>query len=313
MRSYTKQTFRIYWQHVKRHRVLGLVAISGVVFANIASIIVPLFYKEFFDTLVEPISITARYVALVPILFKVLVAYLASWLFWRVGNFSLTYFQAKIMTELANTCFNYLHGHSVNFFNNNFIGSLVKRVGRFYRGFEGIADTFFYSWLPIGTQVSIIIGVLFLRNHWLSLTVFIWVIVYMAVNYAFSRYKFKYDVKKSEMDSVVTGVLADTITNQSNVKLFTGHEREKHLFRTVTMKLQRLRILTWNLDQIFEAIQVFLIIFLEVGTFYLALRLWRQGIVTVGDFVLIQAYLMEIFHRLWDFGKVIRRYYEHLA
>jgi ABC-type multidrug transport system fused ATPase/permease subunit len=52
---------------------------------------------------------------------------------------------------------------------------------------------------------------------------------------------------------------------------------------------------------------------LEIGIFYLAIRLWQRGILTVGDFVLIQTYLIRIFHRVWGFGRVIREIYEKLA
>ncbi|MBT3538673.1 ABC transporter ATP-binding protein [Candidatus Parcubacteria bacterium] len=54
-------------------------------------------------------------------------------------------------------------------------------------------------------------------------------------------------------------------------------------------------------------------IFLEVGIFYVAISLWKDGILTIGDFVLIQAYLLRVFMKLWDVGRIIRRFYEHLA
>ncbi len=52
---------------------------------------------------------------------------------------------------------------------------------------------------------------------------------------------------------------------------------------------------------------------LEFGIFYLAIKLWQKGILTIGDFVLLQAYLITIFMRVWDFGKTIRSIYENLA
>jgi ATP-binding cassette subfamily B protein len=52
---------------------------------------------------------------------------------------------------------------------------------------------------------------------------------------------------------------------------------------------------------------------LEIGLMFLAIKLWQKNILTVGDFVLIQAYLLRIFEKLWGFGRVIRDFYENLA
>jgi len=67
------------------------------------------------------------------------------------------------------------------------------------------------------------------------------------------------------------------------------------------------------LSDIFEAIQSFMMIAFDVALMYLAMRLWQKGVLTVGDFILLQAYLINMFHRTWDFGKNIRKMYEALA
>jgi ATP-binding cassette subfamily B protein len=51
----------------------------------------------------------------------------------------------------------------------------------------------------------------------------------------------------------------------------------------------------------------------EFAFVYLALQWWNQGILTIGDVVLVQAYLIRIFDQLWDTGKNIRAIYEALA
>lgn len=129
----------------------------------------------------------------------------------------------------------------------------------------------------------------------------------------FVKYKLPFDIKRSEGDSQVSGVLADTFTNQINVKLFNGYQRESRSFRNLVGKLQQLRLFTWNLGNIFEAVQGFLAIALEIGLFYFAVRFWQQGFFTIGDFVLIQSYIISLFDRIWDFGRVIQHFYEDLA
>lgn len=313
MEKYTKKTFRIFWNHINRYKIAGFFIMFSIIIGSITNIIGPILYKNFFDVLTNNNEIAVNIPHLTKILLKILAIYLVGWLFWRIATFTNSYFQTKIMAELSNTCFNYLHKHSVNFFNNNFVGSLVKKVNRFSRSFEGIADTLTWELLPLIVSITAIVIVLSFRNLILGISILIWVILYCISNYIFSTYKLKYDIKRSALNSKVTGVLADTITNHSNIKLFTGHKREENLFMKVTTKLQKLRRFCWDLGNKFEAVQVLFMIFLEIGIFYIALKLWQKQILSVGDFVLIQAYLLTVFRQLWNFGRVIRRYYEHMA
>ena len=313
MKYHTKLTFKIFWQHVLKYKLAGFLVVFSIVAGSITNVIGPLIYKDFFDVLVGSADIATTSQLLIQIIFKVFIVYMIGWVFWRIATFSNSYFQTKIMADLANTCFGYLHKHSFSFFQNNFVGSLVKKVNRFYRSFEGIADALTWELLPLVTQVVAITIVLGRRNYVLSLIIIGWTIIYCVINYFFSVYKLKYDVERSKMDTRVTGLLADTITNYSNVKLLGGYKREREAFGVETGRLQKLRRFTWDLASIFESVQVLLMIFLEFGIFYFAIKLWVSGTISVGDFVLIQAYLLTIFHKLWNFGKIIRHFYERLA
>jgi ATP-binding cassette subfamily B protein len=128
-----------------------------------------------------------------------------------------------------------------------------------------------------------------------------------------AQYKLKYDILYSEADSKASGYLADTITNNVNVKLFNGFGRELDSFKTLTEKVKKLRKIKWYLESTFEAIQGFLMIALEIGMFYVAVILWEKRIINVGDFVLIQAYVLHIFNQVWGFGRTVRFIYESLA
>ena len=309
MKYNTKLTFKIFWQHSMKYKLALFSVVFCIIGSSTLAIISPLYYKKFFDAL----SQDAQRGVLVDILMIVLVIYLFEWLFWRVGGFVNSYFQTRIMRDLSVTCFKYLHKHSFAFFGNNFVGSLVKRVNRFYRAFEGISDRLTWDLLPVIINVTLITIILGKRNIYLGIAILIWIIVYCAVNYVFTAYKLKYDIERSNWDTKVTGVLADTITNHSNVKLFNGYTRESQNFKKISTKLGNLRRFTWDLSGVFEAIQGLFMVLLEIGIFYFAINLWKEGVLTLGDFVLIQAYLLRIFMKLWDFGRIIRNFYEHLA
>jgi len=309
MKYKTKLTFKIYWQHAKRYGLALFFVVSFVLVADVFRVVAPYYYKKFFDALAAQASVEE----LVSILVAIFGFLIAGLVFKRTALFINSHFQTSVMRDLANTCFEHLHKHSSTFFHNNFVGSLVKRVNRFYRSFERVADKLFLDLLPIVANVTFAVVILSYRNIWLGVIMVVWVMFFCFITYLLTKYKLKYDIERSQLDTKVTGRLADTITNHGNVKLFVGYSREKKAFGSLTEALARLRKFTWNLGNGFDLAQGFLMILLEVGLMYFAVGLWEQGILTLGDFVLIQTYLFYIFARLWDFGRIFRDFYESLA
>lgn len=313
MKSYTKLTFKIFLEHALHYKGrLGVILVATAL-ATLVGLVPPLLYKRFFDLLSSDLKRLSSTSELVHIIVLILFVHLAITLFWRIAFFTNNRFQPMVTRDLAHTCFVYLHKHSFNFFNNNFVGSLVKRINRFYSAFETLLDRALFDLLKLAIEVSAITIILFTKSPILGASLFIWIVLFVILNYYYSVFKLKYDVQRSEQDTKVTGVLADTITNQSNIKLLVGHAREQGRFLSAMNELRRLRTLTWDLGQLAETVQVTLMIALEFFIFYFAIKIWNSGGLTVGDFVLIQAYILTIFHHIWDFGRIIRDFYEKIA
>ena len=98
-----------------------------------------------------------------------------------------------------------------------------------------------------------------------------------------------------------------------NIKLFTNYEGENERFAKVTDEQFRLRKKTWDLGNIGDLIQAALMISAEFLVMYIAVKAWSTGELSVGDIVLLQAYLVRIFDKLWNAGKNIQRVYEAIA
>jgi ATP-binding cassette subfamily B protein len=126
-------------------------------------------------------------------------------------------------------------------------------------------------------------------------------------------FKLKYDLKKSELDTKITAQLADSITNNVNIKLFSNLKREDGAFRNITEQLFKIRRFSWNLMTYLEATQATMMLIMEGLIMYLGIKFWKEGVLTVGDFTLIQLYLISIFDKLWGMGKQVRTFYEALA
>ncbi|MEK9166431.1 MAG: ABC transporter ATP-binding protein, partial [Patescibacteria group bacterium] len=285
--------------------------ILTIIAGNAADLYAPLLYKRLFDTLA--LGDGKAVASLVTVLLLILGVRLIHWLFWRVYWYTNSTFYARVMSDLLNTCFEYLQRHSYNFFNNNFAGGLVRRVNRYPKAFEEIADQLTLNIGQAVLRVGVILAILYFRHWALAAIIFGWAVVYTAFSIWFSRYKLKYDAERAKVDTKTTAHLADTIANNINLKIFGGTLRETESFRGVTDELYRIRRFTWILGWSIDSVQGLFAVLLEFGIFYAAVGLWQQGILTVGDFVLIQAYLLQIFWVLWDMGRYIRRMYESVA
>jgi ATP-binding cassette subfamily B protein len=311
MKSLTQETFKIFYKHTKPYlKTVALMLLTlavGVGFDTYQ----PFLFKDLFNLLAA--GNRAATGQMLNIIWLVLAVGLGSWAAWRTSQFALNFYEAKIMSNLLNTCFEYLQNHSFGFFSNNFSGSLVRKVNRYSRTFEDLADIVFQNICQTALQVTIIIVVLFVYFPPLGWIVLLWSLAYIYFNYRFALWKIKYDVARAAMDTKVSGHLADTVSNNINLKLFNGLGGEIREYKKLTGELYRLRLLGWNLGQVSESVQGALVVILEFGVMYAAILLWRQGKVTVGDFALLQAYLIQIFQQLWNFGRFVRRIYESVA
>ncbi len=313
MKNHTKLTLKIYWQHTKKYKWIFLTMVSSIIVIRVLSAVVPIYLKNFFNILTVGGDRNLLIPSLLHVLLLIAFTNFFIWALWRVATFLASILESRAIFDLSNYCFSYLHRHSFAFFNNNFVGSLVKRVNRFTRSYETTVDRFVFEFLQMFVEVVLAIGVLFYTNKWLGILMMLWVGFFVVVNLIFVKYKLKYDLQRSEADTKASGFLADTCTNNANVKLFNGYKKEVSRMWTLNDNLRRLRLLTWNLGQIFEAAQGALGVFLEIGMLYLGIKLWQKGLITPGDFILIQAYVWNVVLRVWDFGRTIQRVYEDFA
>lgn len=313
MKMNTKKTLRFFWKHISRFRLILSVMMVSLICAVVASMLFPFLYKNFFNAIASGGDRGVVFEQLVTIVLLILALDLAEWACWRVSQFLNNYLQPRNMANILNECFEYLHLHSYNFFNSSFSGALVKRVNRMARAFEALMDKFYWDLIPMAIRVFMVLVVMSYLQPMLGIIAGVWIVLFVSMNYFLSVYKLKFDLEKSKADTKVTANLADTITNAVNIRLFSALPFEKNRFNATTDDWFRKTKKSWNVGSIIEALQALLMVGLNFLILYFAAKYWKEGFLTVGDFALIQAYLLEIFHQLWNFGRIIRDIHENLA
>lgn len=305
--------FKAFWNAAKLQKWKLFLIIFGVAVTNVLYIITPLFYKRFFDVIFAGGDTPSVAQVLIRIIIFIGLLHGGAWLFTRIAEFSNHAFIPTATATLKQQAYNHLIEHSYGFFTNNFVGSLVQRVNRFGRAFERLSDDLIWNLLPLFIRVFGVLVVLFFINVWIDLVVLVWVLVFLAFNILFSRWKLKYDVQAAQMDSRATGYLADTLTNQNTVALFNGTQNEKKGYKQVTGDQAALTRFRWSLDATINAVQSALSFGIELVLFYVAIKYWSLGIITVGVFVLLQSYAGNLIDQLWGFTRVVRNVYEAYA
>lgn len=309
-----KDVLSAFWAGMKETKIWFFVLIFSIVLNNVIFSFIPLFYKDFFDIISSTSQGDSRVgQSLVLIIVKIAFLHAIIWIFWRVASFSINIFQPKTIARLKQNSFDYLMEHSYSFFSNNFTGSIVQRVNRFTRAFERLTDRFLFNVIPTAVQIIVIISILFFINSTIAFIFLGWLVVILIFNFFFSRWKIKYDIKVAEVDSRTTGRLSDAITNQNTIQLFSGVKKESTEFKKITEEQYKKTRFSWNIDAILDGFQAFLIFLIEFLVFYFAIKYWQAGMITVGFFVAVQIYILELAGKMWDFSRIIKDTFQSYA
>ncbi|MCX6702672.1 MAG: ABC transporter ATP-binding protein [Candidatus Wolfebacteria bacterium] len=307
------EILKAFWLGIKPQKWAFYTCIIAFSAVSVFQLIIPLFYKKFFDALALGGDRAAVVPQLIHFILIVLVLNAFSWLSFRIGLFTLDNFEANTMARLRRISYNYLLGHSYGFFLNNFSGALVQRIGRFSRAFEKLFDTIVFNIITLAINMAGVIIVVWFQSRFIAIAMLSWAVITMTGNYIFSRWKLKYDLRSAASDSATTAFLADTIANQATISSFTGTGYESVSFKDVSQKQANATRLAWDLSAVLDAVQAAFVVVIEFVVFYYGIKFWEQGVITIGTFVLIQAYLIGLINRLWNFSRVVRNIYEGLA
>ncbi|MEI6479908.1 MAG: ABC transporter ATP-binding protein [bacterium] len=310
---YISDVINFFWKGIGKNKLSLFVSVTAIALGSSASIISPVYYKKFFDVLSQGGDKAVLYPQLFHFLFIILGINFVSWALWRIGSFAVVHFEAHGMADLRTQAYRSLIFHSYSFFANNFTGAIVQRVGRYARAFEKIIDRITWDIVPLVVRVTGILIVTYYIEPKLTLIIIFWTLIYMMVSQVYSMWRFKHNVVMAEADSRTTAVLADTITNQNNIELFSSHKAEIKNFDDVVENQRRITQFNWNMNIGFDGVQALFSFVVEFIVFYFAIHFWQGNIFTVGSFVLIQLYVIGLSGQLWGFARIIRDFYEGYA
>jgi ATP-binding cassette subfamily B protein len=308
-----RQIFKHFWIGLKPTRWFFISSYLLYFLSNMVFIIVPTYYKKFFDILGQNVNRGSSMSSLIHIIVIVLVLHLVNWVLWRSGDFFYNIMITRTMARLRQNAFSYIIKHSHTFFSDNFTGGITAKIYRFVSAFQMLNNIIVYQIMSLLVTFIGSIAVTWFYSHIVSYLLLVWIFIFTTFNIFFSRWKFKYDIGVAEADSKSASYLSDAITNSSVISAFTGFAHEDQGYLTVTNNYARKSLFSMRLGDIIDAIQALLTVLIEFFIFYYVLKYWELGLATIGIFVLVQSYIISLAQQLWGLNKMVRVIYQGLA
>ena len=310
-KSFTKATLRIYWAHAKKYPKQLSILLIAPFFIAIFPLLRPLIYKNFIDTLSA--GNTEKFNELFSSLLLMAALSLAGWIFQSLYAFTYNKFTPKVTSDLYNSAFITLLDHSHDFFINNFAGGLAKKVTRFSHVFQRIFQQLTSQLGQTILRLIIIFVILGFHNKFIVAGMLVWAMVYLIIQVKILKYKQALNKLRQKAETKVSGELSDAISHHHAVLLFNGSNFEKERFSKSNAELVSATVKAWMAGTSILRVQNFLMIALDFGVMYFLLSQWRKGLATIGDFVLVQSYLMQAFERLWNVGQNIQEIEQEIS
>lgn len=312
-----KTTLGYYWKFGKNYKKSYFLKFFAMSISTLTGfVLVPFFFKKLIDIMTEANSLNKMdyWPDLLIIFGFFIAAHFATVLFRRIFDFAHIYFQVSLLRDLEKFCFEKLQDHSYDFFSNNFVGSLVSKVHRFYRSAERIDDISNFKIYPNVIGFSVSIAIIFFFTPKVAIIIAAWLILFFSgVYFLVKKFQLPLDQKNATAQSETTAALADPITNAITTKMFARKKYENSRFSSAVDKMFRVRKKAWYMHNNIDIFQAVMILFINMAVLYLVLKMWVAGAILLGTVVLIQMYLGQIYRNLWEFGSVIKDWNQSMA
>ncbi len=296
------------WEY--RGRVL--VALACLMVAKLAVVAVPLVLKRIVDTLdVAPGPDGIGSEELLVIALGFVAAYgglrIASSLFNELRDSVFSRVRYRAMHQLSTRVLTHLHRLSLGFHLERRTGSISKDLSRGTNSLSTISNLLVFNIFPTAAEFLLVAGILLSGYGWhYTLVVVVTVGLYIAFTLKFSGWRMQFRHEMNRLDSLANGRAVDSLLNYETVKYFNNESLEvesydQHMsdWADAGVKSQ-ITMSTLNFVQsAIVAVGVTLILML-------AARDVSAGTISIGDIVLINALMLQLFVPLNFLGVVYR-------
>ncbi|MGY8661059.1 ABC transporter ATP-binding protein/permease [Bradyrhizobium sp. UFLA05-109] len=245
----------------------------------------------------SPLVLTASYGAT-----RILMAVLTQ---WRDGIFARVAMHA--VRKLATITFVHMHELSLRFHLERKTGGLTRVLERGREGIEVIVRMVILQLIPTIVEVSLLMGVLFWQFDWrYVVATLITVVIYMYYTYIATEWRIGIRRKMNDSDTEANTKAIDSLLNYETVKYFGAEAREAQRYDRSVERYEEASVKTYTSLAVLNTGQAVIFTLGLTATMLMCAIGVRSGRNTVGDFVLVNAMMIQLYQPLNFMGMVYR-------
>jgi ABC-type transport system involved in Fe-S cluster assembly fused permease/ATPase subunit len=297
-------TLRLLFPYLWAYRLRVMVALGCLIGAKVANVSVPVIFKEMIDGL----SLADQVLAL-PVMLLILYGALrfSTAVFTELREFLFARVTQRAVRQVALEVFRHLHALSLRFHLERQTGGISRDIERGTRSISSLISYTLYSILPTLVEIGLVLGVLFVKyDLGFVLITIVSLVTFIVFTVRVSNWRIDIRRALNESDSAANTRAVDSLLNYETVKYFNNESYEAKRYDEQMLKWEdaatrsQTTLSALNLGQQ-------LIIALGVTA-----MMWRaasgvvDGRMTIGDLVLVNAFLIQLYMPLNFLGVVYR-------
>ena len=209
--------------------------------------------------------------------------------------------------RLALITFEHMHELSLRFHLERKTGGLTRVLERGRNAIETIVRMVILQLVPTIVELALIVGVLLWMFDWrYVLIIGVTVVLYMAFTYFATEWRINIRRKMNDSDSDANTKAIDSLLNYETVKYFVAEEREASRYDRTMARYEDASVKAYTSLAVLNAGQAVLFTLGLTAAMVLCVRGIRAGTNTVGDFVMINAMMIQLYQPLNFMGMVYR-------
>jgi ATP-binding cassette subfamily B protein len=290
-------------------------ALACLVMAKLANVGIPMVLKEIVDSL-TPTTQTEHMVLILPA--ALLIAYgllrLSTTAFTELREFFFARVTQRAVRNIALKVFRHLHSLSLRFHLNRQTGGVTRDIERGTRGISTLVSYTLFSILPTLVEISLVLGYLSLQyDLWFSVITVVALAVYIVFTVVVTEWRTHFRRTMNELDSKANVRAIDSLLNYETVKYFGNEAYEAKRYDEGLQRFELAAVRSQNSLSLLNTGQSLII------ATAVTLMLWRatQGVIagtmTLGDLVLVNAFMIQLYIPLNFLGVIYRELKQSLA
>ena len=299
------------WQY--KGRVLAAIAL--MVGAKLSTVGVPLLLKQLVDAMtLPPGSTTALLVVPVGLILAYGLLRFANSLFNELRELVFAKATHGAARTIALQTFEHLHRLSLRFHLERQTGGMTRDIERGVRGIESMVSFALFNLVATFIEVLLVLTILGSRfDVWFAVITLGALVLYVAYTVGVTEWRIQFRRAANQFDSAAHSKAIDALLNYETVKYFNNESFEARRYDESLERLRLAQLKSRSTLALLNAGQQLIIAVALVAMLWLATQGVAQGSMTLGDLVMVNAFMLQIYIPLNFLGVIYREIKQNLT